>query len=112
VRVVLTERSTIDRICGVNTFIFELSEAFLKMGIEVYVITFSSNISQHKIRELYDVSRVLRIITLKEWSDSDYWPPRGTSIRDQTIWLVRGSKVINKINPDTVRGMSLILNLI
>jgi len=111
-RVVLTERSTIDRIGGVNTFIFELSEAFLKMGIEVYVVTFSSNISQHKIRELYNVSRAPKIITLKEWRDSDYWPPRGTSLRDQTIWLVRGSKVISIINPDMVRGMSLILNLI
>jgi len=101
-RVVLTERSTIDRIGGVNTFIFELSEAFLKMGIEVYVVTFSSNMSSHKIRELYDVSRVPRIITLKEWSDSDYWPPRGASIRDQLVWLVRGSKTISRINPDLV----------
>jgi len=101
-RVVLTERSTIDRIGGVNTFIFELSEALLKMGVEVYVATFSSNISQHKIRELYDVSRVPKIITLKEWSDSDYWPPRGSSLRDQTIWFVRGSKAVNGINPDLV----------
>jgi len=32
-RVALTERSTIDRIGGINTFIFEISEAFLKIAI-------------------------------------------------------------------------------
>lgn len=40
-RIVLTHRSSIDRIGGVVTFILELSEALVNMGNKVYIVDFS-----------------------------------------------------------------------
>jgi hypothetical protein len=36
-KVMLTHRSTVDRVGGVATFIFELADAFIRMGHEVSV---------------------------------------------------------------------------
>jgi hypothetical protein len=49
-KVMLTHRSTVDKVGGVATFIFELADAFIMMGHEVSVLTFSSCI-RCKIRE-------------------------------------------------------------
>lgn len=101
-KVMFTHRSTVDRIGGVVTFIFELADAFIRMGHEVSVLTFSSSINPESVRRIYHVENVPRIISLKRFEQSDYWPPRGSSLKDLSIWLVRGSKVIIKENPDLV----------
>jgi glycosyltransferase involved in cell wall biosynthesis len=101
-KVVFTHRSTVDRINGVVTFIFELADAFIRMGHEVSVLTFSSSIDAESVRKIYNVENVPKILSLKRFEQSDYWPPRGSSPRDLTVWLVRGSKVIMEEEPDLV----------
>jgi hypothetical protein len=39
-KMMLTHRSTVDRVGGVATFIFELADAFIMMGHEVSVLMF------------------------------------------------------------------------
>jgi glycosyltransferase involved in cell wall biosynthesis len=101
-KVMLTHRSTVDRVGGVATFIFELADAFIRMGHEVSVLTFSSSINAESVKRIYHVENVPRIISLKRFEQPDYWPPRGSSLKDLSIWLVRGSKVIIKEKPDLV----------
>jgi glycosyltransferase involved in cell wall biosynthesis len=101
-KVMFTHRSTVDRIGGVVTFIFELADAFIRMGHEVAVLTFSSSIDAEFVKKIYYVENVPKIVSLKRFEQSDYWPPRGNSLRDLTVWLVRGSKVITGEEPDLV----------
>jgi len=101
-KVMLTHRSTVDRVGGVATFIFELADALIKMGHEVSVLTFSSKIDAKTIRKIYYVENVPKILGLKSFEPSDYWPPRGSSLRDSIIWFVRGSRVVIEEEPDLV----------
>jgi len=94
-KVVFTHRSTVDRIGGVVTFIFELADAFIRMGHEVAVLTFSSSIDAESVRKIYNVENVPKILSLKRFEQPDYWPLRGNSLRDLTIWLIRGAKFAN-----------------
>jgi len=101
-KVMLTHRSTVDRVGGVATFIFELADALIKMGHEVSVLTFSSKMDAKTIRKIYYVENVPKILGLKSFEPSDYWPPRGSSLRDSIIWFVRGSRVVIEEEPDLV----------
>ncbi|MEM1510013.1 MAG: hypothetical protein QW096_09140 [Thermofilaceae archaeon] len=97
-RIVLTHRSSIDRIGGVVTFILELSEALINMKHEVCVIDFSHSKSSEDFKKLYDVERTPLLLSLKSYEAKDFWPPRGSSVKDLTIWLFRGSKIIQNLN--------------
>jgi len=101
-KVIFTHRSTVDRVGGVATFIFELADAFIRMGHEVSVLTFSSSIDAESVRKIYYVENVPKILSLKSFEPSDYWPSRGGSLKDLTVWLVRGSRVIVGEEPDLV----------
>ncbi len=101
-RILLTHRSTIDRIGGVSTFIFEVSEALIAAGHEAAVLDYSHQRDREWIKEHYFVEYVPKIYSLKEWSNKDYWPPRGSSPRDQVIWMIRGSRFIKWFEPDIV----------
>lgn len=101
-RVVITHRSFIDRIGGVVTFVLELSEALINMKHEVYIIDFSHIKSSKDLKELYDVERVPPILSLKRHEAKDIWPPRGSSVKDFTIWLLRGSRIVRDLEPDIV----------
>jgi len=72
------------------------------MGHEVSVLTFSSSIDKETVKRIYHVENVPKILSLKQFESSDYWPPRGSSLKDLTIWLVRGSRIIMEEEPDLV----------
>ena len=83
--IVFTHRSTVDRVGGVVTFIFELSDTFIRKGHDVTIVTFSSAINREAIKKLYSVENVPRIIGLKEHEPADLWPPRGNSLKDLSV---------------------------
>lgn len=101
-RIVVTHRSSIDRVGGVVTFMMELSEALIKMGHEVIILNFSNKCKPSELAELYNVFKLPPIISLKKWEDRDYWPPRGSSLSDLMTWFTRGSKIISTLQPDIV----------
>jgi glycosyltransferase involved in cell wall biosynthesis len=72
------------------------------LGHEASVLTFSSSIDKENVKRIYHVQNVPNILSLKRFESFDYWPPRGSSLKDLTIWLVRGSRIIMEEEPDLV----------
>ena len=89
---------------GIPVFMFELSNALIRDGHEVYVITgreVPKTITA--IREIFDVERLPRIIPLKK-IQKEFWSPKldmGT-MNELILWLFQGSQLLETISPDMI----------
>jgi len=92
---VIIRRASTDILDGVNTFIFELSEALINRGHEVTTVTYHAKHSREEICKLFDLNKVPEVVTL---STKEF---RGTLVY-YIAWLIKGSKIINDIKPDLV----------
>lgn len=94
-KVVITRRASVDIVDGVNTFVFELSSALMKMGCEVSVVTYFSKLAKEDIRWLFDVDKIPEVRSLKS-------TPYEGSLSDMLTWLINGSVAIFNQHPHLV----------
>lgn len=92
---IIIRRASTDIVDGVNTFIFELSSALMKMGHEIKVLTYISNKDERGIKELFDVDLIPEIISL---SSKEF---RGV-LKTWINWFIKGSAVVHKERPNAV----------
>ena len=78
---------------GVNVFIWELSEALINDGVEVYVIS-GYNVNKRYVKNLFDIDELPRTVSLC----SETCPK--SRIREGLLWFCKGSRILNKIAPD------------
>jgi len=102
----------VDNIGGVNTFIFELSAAFIKLGYSVDIVTYTSNKPRSFYSEIYSIpiDEIPKITCLQR--NKPVWPPK-TSITNMLLWFFLGSKKVFENKPVLVivNGMVPLLRI-
>jgi len=87
---------------GISVFLYELSNALLQSGHEVYVISGHETLkTQTNIRQTFDIEKLPTIIPLEVGTKELYSPKLDkTTIKILALWLTRGSHLIKSIKPD------------
>ena len=93
-RFVVTRREAIDLADGISGFIYSLSDALMRLGDEVFLVTPSQS-SEESIRERFGSLAFTSMHTLCS-------SPHPTHIEMITAWLRRGLPLLRELNPDFI----------
>jgi glycosyltransferase involved in cell wall biosynthesis len=98
-KIVFTKVGSVLNVNGINFFIFELSNALIKAGHKVDVISaFEEESDGISIKDLFDVERFPTIRTFGRSRNYKSWMKE--SRREPLLWLSRGSLFLREIAPD------------
>lgn len=101
-KIVITQVGSALNVAGIPVFIFELSNALIRDGHEVYVISGREvPKTQTDLRKMFDIERLPRIVTLQRSQTETYSHKldRGT-MKEILLWLSRGHSLLKTIAPD------------
>lgn len=94
-RIVLTQVGSAFSVNGINVFIWELSDALIGEGHEVYVIS-AYKAREENVIEMFDIDNLPRIVTLSRKINPE------NNVEGVLLWLYKGWRVLNKIGPSMI----------
>jgi len=93
-RFVVTRREAVDLADGISNFIYSLSDALMRLGDEVFLVTPSQS-SEESIRERFGSLAFTALHNLCASSDP-------THLEMITAWVQRGVPLLRKLKPDFI----------
>jgi glycosyltransferase involved in cell wall biosynthesis len=103
-KVVITQYGSALTEGGITAFIFELSNALIQDGHDVFVLSGRDlPKTQATIRNMFGVERLPRILTLQESQEAIWFSKISRdAMKELFLWASQGSSLVKKIAPDMI----------